>query len=311
MNESRSDMCIIINDLLDISQNQRNILSAFYIIIGVTGTLMNTVPFYIVIKTKQQRNPSSRLAFYLSMSDMCRSSLGYLMFGVEIMTEFKYNLDCWVKQVLISPLIVFSMSSAYLHCLIILDRFFRIVFIHNYNAFMTTSKFCFIMLTYAILVILQFALTVIGALFTDWNMAGILLTLPMNLVLFLSSIFLHLKSIRLLHNHQKTICLTLGSRNILKLATVYLVVFLAFYAPLMIANLLVTLNTLHILTERTVANVIVITLAISTFSCPVNAVAFVIKNIQARKVIRKHYDRLRMSKIKSSNRVASSGPSVS
>eukprot|EP00111_Clytia_hemisphaerica_P003202 TCONS_00009130-protein len=302
--------CLNINNMLDVTEHQRYLLGMFYIFIGLIGALLNILPCYIVCRTKQLKNPSSRLAYYLSISDMLRSTLGYLLFGLEIMIKFKWRLKCWQRQLLTSPLILFSMSSAYLHCVIILDRFFRIIFIQNYSTFLTKTKFALMMLTYFLIVGVQFSLTVIGDEYMSQKLGGMLLTLPLNVILFVTSLCLHLKSIKALHIHQQTVCLTLNSQNVLKLATIYLVIFIIFYLPILTANLLVLFQTYLSMSDKLLSAYIITTLAVSAFSSPVNAIAFTVKNIQARKTIRKQYDRIRKSTFpRPSNKVAS-GPSA-
>ena len=301
----------MLNDLLeDVGQHQRYLLGVFFLLIGIVGFLLNAVPLYIVCRTQRnqlKRNPSSRLAFFISLSDLLRSSTGHAVFGLDLILNFRTTnlrgkestLSCWKHRLWIFPLILFSLSSAYFNCLIILDRFFRIMFIQSYNTFMTRSKFTIIMLFYLALVLFQFTLVVVGDNYLGGQddgrsrLGGMLLTLPVNLVLFVTCIALHLKSIRMLHTHQQTICLTLGSQKILKLATVYLVTFILFYAPLLTANLMVFFQTQLSLSDRTLAYVVTITLAVSAFSSPVNAVAFAMKNVQVWNTIRTQCNRLR------------------
>ena len=316
--------CLMLTDPLGLETQHRNLLGVFFIVIGLMGTLLNIVPFYIVCRTRdRQRNPSSKLTFFISMSDILRSSTGHIIFGLDLILDFcqhRLRLDhthlapltgnsveCWELRLMVLPLIVFSLSSAYLNCLVILDRFLRIMFIQNYTAFLTPRKFTAAMMLYVALVLSQMALVLAGDVYLDgFKMGGMLLTLPVNLGLFILCIALHLKSIRMLHVHQQTICLTLGSQKILKLATVYLVTFAVFYAPLLTVNVLVVFKEQLEFSRQMIARMIVLTLGVTAFSSPVNAITFSVNNIKARNTIRKQYRRFRQTKIWNSNRIETS-----
>ena len=309
--------CLTLNDLLQqyMSQPKLYLFGVFFVLIGVMGTLLNIVPVYIVCRTQRQvkQNPSSRIAFLMSLSDLFRSGAGHMIFGLDLMLNLQSSISdtvCWKHRVWTVPLQLFSLSSAYLNCLIILDRFFRIMYIQSYTAFMTRTKFTVITLLCLFLVCLQFTLVVVGDVFVSGrngrgSLGGMMVTFPINLGLFVTCIALHMKSIRMLQEHQKTICLTLGSQKILKLATIYLITFAAFYAPLLTANLMVFFQEQLTLTDETLAYAVVMTFAVSAFSSPVNAVAFAVKNLKAQNTIRTQCNRFRKSKrtLKTNNKV--------
>lgn len=296
-------------------QEKLYLFGVFFLLIGVIGFLLNIVPVYIVCRTQRQvkRNPSSRIAFLMSISDLLRSGAGHLIFGLDLMLNLQSSVSktvCWKHRLWTVPLILFSLSSAYLNCLIILDRFFRIMYIQSYIAFMTRTRFITIMVLYLFLVCLQFTLVVVGDVFVSGRagrgyMGGVMITFPINLSLFVACIVLHMKSIKMLKEHQKTICLSLGSQKILKLATIYLITFAVFYAPLLTANLLVFFQVQFTLSDKTLSYAVVVALAVSAFSSPVNAVAFAVKNLKAQNPIRTQCDRLRKSKrtLKTNNKV--------
>lgn len=176
-----------------------------YIVSGLSilGILLNFTSnisvIYSLISTKQLNNPSMRMIFYLSCSDLCMAIFGQTTFitvitGTEATCDFKSLSEFFLQ--------FFGHTSAYIIGLIGYDRYFRMKYLNRYSEFVSTCKLNIGLVIGTSIAFAQSLMVVMGTQYGVYVLMTVLYQ-SIDLVMFIIILLPYVLAVLTVRNHRK------------------------------------------------------------------------------------------------------------
>jgi len=202
-------------------------------VIASVGIITNVSAAWIITKTRQNRNQSIKLVFYLSVSNVIFAVVGQT--SLTALLYFAHDVDCVTMRILIFVMEIFTYSSTYLTAMLGFDRFMRINFQNSYSLVYTRNRFRISLVILYLIIFLQAGL---GATGRFLNTSAMVITLPINIAVFGVVAILYARSIHVLRIHEKnlkSIFKTRRSANLTRLASLYITTDFVLSLPIVVA----------------------------------------------------------------------------
>ena len=260
----------------------RQKLSLVYIILGIISVTVNSFTVYAIVKTRQHQNKSTRLIMIANIGDVISVVFNNFTFIVYVM--FVKRLSCKLR-IMIFVLSSFSFYfSAYLICIIGVDRYLRIRTLDRYQETLSRKKFTMIFLVLLIIIIIQSLFAWIGSTFYGPGYAATF-TIPINLVMALTIIISYTLSIIKLKSYMRNQqVLSVDLQDLINMAAMYILVFGACYSIGIIYQAFITV-LLKALTDTQMGIVTFSIYFIPSISGITKALLFISKNTPSRNVL--------------------------
>ena len=215
-----------------LDQKQRLIFIIINIMVAMLNVVVNAVAIYIIVKTRQIKNQSIKLVFYLSISNVA-----FGLVGQPIIAAILYHgtdLGCISMRLMLFVIELFLYSSTYLTGMLGFDRFIRIRYLNSYSQVYTKFRFGVSLVLLYILIFLQAGL---GAMSRFLGLSAVFITLPVNILVFASVAFLYGRSIFILKQHEQNVKRLSRSRktvHLTRIASLYITSDVIFSLPIVI-----------------------------------------------------------------------------
>ena len=183
--------------------------------------LVNLFALYLIVKTREWRNQSTRLVLIVSTIDIGNSLITNTWLTIYIIIN-KF-IDCQVKILMNAFCHIFIYGSSYMFSVIALDWFLRIVFLQDYQTKFNKRRYIITIVGYAILVFIQSLLTWIAPTFLGPKSIS-KVTVPLNSIVFISAIILYVLSIWKLRGIAQN-SISVENSSLIKMASFYLITY--------------------------------------------------------------------------------------
>ena len=225
--------CLPVQDKIPLlSTTTRQILAVINGFVMMIDGLGNTTVTYLIYKTGQYQNQSTRLVMYLSMTDIFGA---FIINGVSMVYMLFYEyLSCPVLMVVHSLMNVAMILTYMLIMGISIDRMVKVRFLSSYSSVFTPFRFKLLMVGLFFLTGLQTTLIVVGIYFFGYGYATIF-TAPVYLFCCVTIVVCYLLSINTLRE-MNVISQRISNtdRSIVKVATLHLTIFFSCFACIML-----------------------------------------------------------------------------
>lgn len=253
------------------------------------STSCNSVVVYCIIKTRQWKSQSTFLVLIASVCDVlsCLTSDVWHMLYIAYVNV----MSCRLRIAVSAFNHLWVHGAAYCFCMISIDRYFRVKYLQSYSEAMTPNRFRAMVGVYGCVTLLQSVLLWYGATHAgDYGAAN--WTKPVNLVIMVVTIFFYFISIRVLKdlkNEQHH--MSDENRKLTNMAAIYLTLFIMFYLPTVVFQF--TIEPIFSVMSKTEIGIVTFVLCfISSIHGLLNAVGFLIKNRQSRRLVVSRYRHL-------------------
>ena len=267
----------------------RVILSCISVLICIVTVCINSLVIYCIYKTKQWKNQSTFLVLIASVCDVFGSLTSDIWSAVYII--FVNEIQCKVKLLMIVISRSFIYGAAYCFCLISIDRFFRVKYLQLYPDVMTSLRFRIMILVYVFVVFLQGVFSWIGPKIKKEEVD---LTRPINVIIFTSTLIFYLVSVKILRRFDKQQKLIMeGTRKLTSMAAIYITIYMVFYLPLIMYQIMYTSFIVKNLSEAQLG-----VLSFTVFNLPsihgdCNGIVFLVLNRPSKRLILEGFKKLR------------------
>lgn len=264
-----------------LNEKQRLSFMIINIIIAILNVLVNVVATSIIVKTRQIKNQSIKLVFYLSISNIAFGLVGQPI--IAAILYYGTDLGCTPMRLMLFVIELFLYSSTYLTGMLGFDRFIRIRYLNSYSQVYTKFRFMLSMVLLYMLIGLQSGL---GVMSRFLNLSAVFITLPINILVFATVAFFYGRSIFILKQHEQNVKKLTRSRktvHLTRLASLYIASDVIFSVPLVL-----TLGVYYFLRKNPLIDIELKGLLFySCFlffvcHCPVNAICFLAVNRKAK-----------------------------
>ena len=255
-------------------------------IIALVGLVTNVSAAWTIVKTRQIRNQSIKLVFYLSISNVVFAVVGQT--SLAALFYYAQEIDCLTMRILIFVLEIFTYSSTYLTAMLGFDRFMRIHFQTTYSGVYTRTRF---RISLAVLYFLIFLQAGLGAVGRFLETSALIITLPINIVVFGVVAVLYGKSIQILRIHEKNVKTMFKNRrsaNLTRLASLYITTDFLLSLPIVLALSVYYFLQRHgrsSIDQELKGKVFYASFLFFLCHCPINAVCFLLVNKKAKSKI--------------------------
>ena len=283
--------CIqVMDDIEDAPQIVRNYLIVPFILLGVIGVLSNSLVVLMVIKTRQLSNQSTKLIFILSVYDLFHSVIANT--GHALYIGQSENLPCVAKGIIFLGNMFLVSSQLTMIAVIAFDRLMRVVWMQEYSTRFNASRFKLALAIQSTLVFIITIVWIFGILVKRPDKASSL-TNPINFLVYIFTLVFYLISIYKLRIAQRNNNISRDTQKLTRMASIYVASYLLINIPLVASQILKR----HVLLKSGVlwyASIhMFASLLLMNINAIFNAVAFLAKNRECRRLLREHYGRLR------------------
>ena len=257
----------------------------FYVLFGLTvliSTSLNSAVVYCIIKTRQWQSQSTFLVLIASVCDVLSCLTSDVWHIVYI--AYVNVMPCQLKIIVFAFNHLWVHGAAYSFCMISIDRYFRVRYLQTYPEVMTPRRFRAMVGIYGLMTLVQSVLLWYGATYAG-DYGGPNWTKPVNLVIMLVTLFFYFISIRLLKDLKKQQQhISDETRKLTNMAAIYLTLFTMFYLPTVIFQF--TIEPIFSVLSKTEIGIVTFLLCfISSMHGLLNAVGFLTKNRQSRRLV--------------------------
>ena len=268
-----------------LNNTKRTIIIVVYVVAGIVGVLVNTFVIYAIKKTRQLHIQSIQLVTFASSFDIANSLINILHVVVLLTIQ---RLPCIIIEVFQFFVLIALYSSSFLTSLISLDRYMHVRYLNEYSSAYNKCRFRLSLIAFLIVIFWQ-STVAISVNATQGSRKAVPYTLPVNIIIFISVITVYGQTIRILKTHKReNRSLSSTKRNIVKLSTVYMYLYLVIQGYLLIHQLLVAQIDRYFGVEQKNFQSVFYG-AIPSISGVVNGFAFLTINRQSRSLLRQTF----------------------
>ena len=275
---NNNETCIPIFDNINLIENNiRCALLIAFMIGGCVDILVNSLVIYLIKITKQWRNQSTFLILMVSILDVGTSLVNNTWMSMYILLNDQ--IKCSTKNILNGVSHLFVLATSYMFTIIALDRYFHILFLNDYATKFTPKRFKITLMLWACISGLQ--------VFLGWFVPyhGVsrkaVSVLPLNFLIFLTTVILFLVSIKRLKSFQSE-SISTNTKKLVTMTSIYLMFYFAFYIPIIIYQVFIRI----LVKDLGVRSVITFAIYLITNANGVtNGIGFIMKNRESRSVL--------------------------
>lgn len=221
-----------------LDKDQRLILIVFDLFIMICNILSNGLVAALIILTRQLKNTSHFLIFFLSVSDMLLGVSVQPMFAI-MLYNYSVQTHCTFETVLQFFAILFTHTSAYCIAVIAFDRYCRMKYLNRYAEIMkkwiTKMVFVFVFL----FSFLQAILYICGTQLMFFHQAK-KIAVAIDACIAISVVIVYVLTVRVVRNHRRDAAskdmLLAVDRVITNVAAKILLAVVIFYIPYIITS---------------------------------------------------------------------------
>ncbi|XP_066911901.1 5-hydroxytryptamine receptor 1D-like [Clytia hemisphaerica] len=291
MNITQRMYCVqVMDDIEEAPRKVRIFLTIPFILLGVIGVLSNTLVIWLVTKTRQLSNQSTRLIFILSFYDLFHSVIANT--GHALYIGQSENLPCIAKGVILIMNIFLVSSQFTLITVIAFDRLMRVLWIQEYSTKFNANRFKIALVIQSTIVLVITIIWIFG-LSVKYPDKALSMTNPINSFIYVLTTVFYLISIYKLRMAQRNNNVFRGTRKLTRMASIYIAIYLFTNIPLLVASHILKKMVLLKSDELWFASIHMFgSLLLLNINGIFNAVAFLAKNRQCRRLLRQYYRRL-------------------
>ena len=289
MNFTNSTICSPIDNVFFLEKNTRAGLAACFIILGVAGTLINSLVVFAILKTDQWSSQSTRLILFVSLFDIFWAWFGNFNNAAYILNRNETN-QCKHRVIFRFITNLTAYSSLGLTIVIGLDRFLHIYFLQDYAIKLTPRRYNMVLASYAVVTIFQ---STIGIIFEQGSAYKGYITLPLNSFLIISTVAMYAYSIKKLKDHLKNRqYLSQNGRSIVRVGSLYLFIFTVTFSPGLVVQ-----SCFEVIRDTFGNSVIGLLLSIAIMIANMgsffNALVFLYVNVPSKQFLKNNFRRRR------------------
>ena len=210
------------------------ILLSFNTLVATINLITNILVIILIYTTNQLKNQSLKLTFILSTSDVFLSVVSQQVINYFLVAN---STNCYIKVTAQFWFYFFPYLSAFIIALIVYDRYIRMLRLTEYSKYMTKKRFNAGILIVFMLTFLQLIPVTVASTYDIYTF-GTIAMLPINLIVMALEIYWYTKTILILREHKKQRRKNLRQIDVslARLAAVYMMMIIVFYAPYVITN---------------------------------------------------------------------------
>lgn len=260
-----------------ISSPIKNLLAWIFFTVAVFGIMINSFLVLLIQKRRRfHKNQSIRLIMYLSLVDIY--SCVFLNVAYICFLWHKTTMPCSVIVFLYGVSRFAMYSTAYMALMTGLDRFLHIAYLNEYSTVYTKFRFKLSLVGYFMLVLTVTVVTTVTNTRKGLGAAG-KYTSPVNIILVALTILMYLLSVYTMQKHKKdNIKLSRTSQRVVRIALVYLILFIVLHGVLGLYQMLFIRYWKHKAEDEISSVMWFIVLLLPSLGGIVNAAMFLVIN---------------------------------
>lgn len=271
----------------------RQILAAIHILIMSIGVPANIAVTYLIYRTEQYQNQSTRLIMYLSITDVFGTCI---INGASTLYMLSYeDLTC-PPLLIIHSFVNCAISLNYMLILgIAIDRMLKVRYLNDYPSVFTPFRFKLVLGVLCMLAVVQASLIISGIYFLGYGYATIL-SAPIHLVcavVMVGCYFLSIKKLREMNTASQRI--STSDRSIVKIASLHLAIFVACIMPILVWQMVSNIFLSMILSEVIDILVVFVLFVLISLHSTLNAFMFLVVNRESRRAVVSFIQRIRQN----------------
>ena len=274
--------CLPVQDKIPLlSSTVRQILATIHIIIMSAGTPANTVVTYLIYKTEQYGNQSTRLILFLSIIDIFGTPI---INGASALYMLSYEYLRCTSILVMHTLVNYAISINYAMLLgITFDRMLRVRYLNEYSRVFTPYRFKLVIVCLFLLASVQAFLVFSGFYFLGYGYATIL-SAPLHVICAVFMVACYVSSIKKL-KEMNTVSqqVSTSDRSVVKIASLHLGIFVACIMPILVWQVASNVFLSKILSEVIDVLVIFVLYVLISLHSTLNAFMFLFVNREARR----------------------------
>ena len=273
--------CLPIQDNIPmLKKSVRQVLAAIHILIMSIGTPANFTVTYLIYRTKQYLNQSTRLIMYLSITDIFGVCI---INGASALYMLSYEELSCPSLLVIHSFVNFAVSLTFMMIVgISFDRMLKVRYMNEYSTVFTSFRFKLALMCLSVVAGMQATLIFIGIYFLGYGYATIL-SVPVHTICVVATTSFYLISIKKLKD-MNTISqrVSTSDRSIVKIATLYLIIFAAWFLPTLVWQAIFLSKSFSKVNDILIIFALYIWFSLQS---TLNAFMFMLVNREARRVV--------------------------
>ena len=276
--------CLPVQDKIPLLNTTiRLILAARHILIMSIGTPANIAVTYLIYRTEQYRQQSTRLIMILSSIDVFGACI---INGASAIYMLSYEELSCPLLLIIHSFVNFSISLTFMMIIgVAIDRMLKVRHLNDYASVFTPFRFKVVLFCLSTVAVIQSILIFVGIYFFGYGYATIF-SAPIHIISAVIMIICYLLSIKKL-KEMNTITRRVSSsdRSIVKIATLHLTIFVACIMPTLIWQVVSNIFLSKILSKVIDVLILFVLYVLYSLHSTLNAFMFLKVNRDARRVI--------------------------
>lgn len=271
--------------MFEISQSEKYIIITLNSSMSIVILLVNAVVAFVIKTTKQLSNQSIVLTFVMCMIDIFHAMFGTT--SLSLLVWFTNDIP-HIQHIILDFMINLTIAApATITLLVTVDRFIRIKYLNDYTSVFTAKRFRMSLIFMFVAIIMQACL---GSLVTyrsdgDVNKGKGVVTAAGFCPILISCLIYYLSSMNLRKLQRERTNLSAETKNITKIASLYLILTVVFKAvPLLASAVLTPLRG-----DRSLLFIHLCSHNIASMYAIFNAVIFMSVNRQAKSYFQKFF----------------------
>lgn len=268
------------------SEHQMTVFACISSILSILTCLVNTVAVVVIKKTGQLSNQSVHLTYVICIMDIFHGILG--LTSITLMISFFTDFSCTVMLILDTVANFFIAAPSTIVVLVTLDRYLHIKYLLDYSLTFTPRRYRISLALVFVAILLQAGLTtVITTEFGDIKKGKVVMKSIGVILLTISCVLYLISYFRLRKLQKQGTTLSNSTKNITRIASLYLMLAIVVKVFPLITAVLVGVVTEYTNTEENVLVYVYINLFINSYTI-FNACIFMFVNRLAKRYFIKH-----------------------
>lgn len=154
MSKHNYTICLPMDRVQSLQNNEKIIISSCYIILCILSTFLNSLVLYVITKTRQWNNQSVRLIFFVSCADILWAWLGNVTHAIYVLVCHLLS-TCQIRVFILAVTNMATYTSLDFIVLVGLDRFLHIYYLNDYNSKFSPARFRKVLIGFLVIMLLQ------------------------------------------------------------------------------------------------------------------------------------------------------------
>ena len=153
MNQYNITICLPMDRVQSLEKNERVIITSCYVSLCLLSTSLNSLVLYVILKTRQWKNQSVRLIFFVSCADILWAWLGNVTHAIYVLVC--QLLTCQIRVIILAITNMATYTSLDFIVVVGLDRFLHIYYLNDYAIKFSPARFKKVMIAFMVIMLLQ------------------------------------------------------------------------------------------------------------------------------------------------------------